>query len=77
MDGPAIKMSKGDHEKTKSYGRGGSAREYQKNQRRLIEQGRYREAMENDIKDIRDNFGGKYDDAIEQALDYARCMGFI
>jgi filamentous hemagglutinin len=77
MDGPAIKMSKDDHRRTKSNGKNSGSREYIENQKRLIEQGRYKEAMDNDIQDIRSQFGSKYDDAIQQMQDYAKCMGFI
>ena len=70
MDGPAIKMEKEDHRKTASCGASIEAREYQAEQRRLIENGDFRGALQMDIDDIREKFGNKYDKAIEQMLVY-------
>lgn len=69
-DGPAIKMEKAEHRQTASCGLSPEAREYQKKQRELCEQGKFREALQNDIDDIREKFKDKYDKAIEQMLEY-------
>lgn len=69
-DGPAIKMDKEDHRQTASCGMSREAREYREKQRELIEQGKFREALQMDIDDIHDKFGTKYDDAIAQMLEY-------
>lgn len=69
-DGPCIKMNKEDHRLTASYGNSKEAREYRDIQKRLIEEGKFREALQMDIDDIRDKFGDKYDEAIDQMLDY-------
>ena len=69
-DGPAIKMEKEDHQKTASYGSSRAAREYRAQQQELIEQGKFREALQMDIDDIHDKFGDKYDDAIAEMLAY-------
>ncbi len=69
-DGPAIKMEKEDHRKTASCGMSREAREYREIQKELIEEGRFREALQMDIDDIRENFGDKYDEAIEEMLAY-------
>ena len=69
-DGPAIKMEKEDHRLTASCGNSKEAREYRAQQQELIEQGRFREALQMDIDDIRDKFGDKYDDAIAEMLEY-------
>lgn len=69
-DGPAIKMNKEDHRETASCGTSREAREYRVMQKELIEQGKFREAVEMDINDIRDKFGDKYDNAISQMLEY-------
>ena len=66
-EGPAIKMEKEDHRETASYGNSKEAQEYRQKQKELIEQGKFREAFEMDVKDIRDKFGDKYDDAIAEA----------
>lgn len=69
-DGPAIKMDKEDHRQTASCGMSREAREYREKQRELIEQGKFREALQMDIDDIHEKFGDKYDDAIQEMLDY-------
>ena len=46
------------------------AREYREQQKKLIEQGKFREALQMDIDDIHEKFGDKYDDAINEMLDY-------
>ena len=69
-DGPAIKMEKDDHRQTASYGASREAKEYRERQRELIEQGKFREALQMDIDDIHDKFGDKYDDAIAEMMNY-------
>ncbi len=69
-DGPAIKMDKADHRQTASCGSSNEAREYRAKQKELVEQGKFREALQMDIDDIRDKFGDKYDDAIAEMLEY-------
>lgn len=70
IDGPAIKMLKEDHRQTASCGASLAAREYQTEQRRLIENGDFRAALEMDIDDIHEKFGNKYDTEISQLLEY-------
>ena len=69
-DGPAIKMEKSDHRQTASWGSSKDAQEYRSAQKELIEQGKFKEALQMDIDDIREKFGDKYDDAILEMLDY-------
>lgn len=69
-DGPAISMEKADHRQTASYGSSREAREYRAQQRELIENGKFEKAMQMDIDDIHDKFGDKYNNAIDQVLDY-------
>lgn len=69
-DGPAIKMEKEDHRLTASCGSSRDAREYREQQRELIEQKKFKEALQMDIDDIHEKFGDKYDDAIKEMLDY-------
>jgi hypothetical protein len=68
-DGPAILMETADHAKTASFGNSRAARAYRHAQKDLVDQGRIRDAVEMDIKDIRSKFGNKYDSAIRQLLD--------
>ena len=69
-NGPAIKMEKEDHEATASWGRKSTACDYRAKQKELIDSGLFLEAVQMDIDDIHKNFGNKYDDAIEQMMDY-------
>lgn len=69
-DGPAIKMDKEDHRETASCGNSREAREYRGEQKELVEQGKFKEALQMDIDDIRDKFGNKYNDAISEMLEY-------
>ena len=54
-DGPAIKMEKIDHRQTASCGNSKEAREYRDIQKSLIDEGKFREACQMDIDDIRKN----------------------
>lgn len=69
-DGPAIRMDKGDHRQTASCGSSREAREYRAAQKELIEQRKFRDALQMDVDDIHEKFGDKYDEAIAQMLDY-------
>ena len=69
-DGPAIKMEKADHRQTASCGNSREAREYRAKQKELIDQGKFREAIQMDIDDIHEKFGNKYDGAIKEMLKY-------
>ena len=76
-DGPAIVMEKADHRQTASCGNSLEAREYRAKQKELIEQGKFDEAMQMDIDDIREKFGDKYDNAIAQMQEAAKEKGLI
>lgn len=69
-DGPAIVMDYNDHRETASCGNSRDAQEYRAKQQELIEQGKFREAFQMDVDDIRSKFGNKYDEAIEKAESY-------
>ncbi|MBQ5989318.1 MAG: hypothetical protein IJL67_07465 [Oscillospiraceae bacterium] len=69
-DGPAIKMDKADHRKTASCGNSREAREYCAKQKEYIDEGKFREALQMDIDDIREKFGDKYEKEISEMLEY-------
>jgi hypothetical protein len=69
-DGPCIVMDKADHRETASCGNSREAREYREKQRELINEGKFDEALQMDIDDVRSKFGDKYDEAIAQAKEY-------
>jgi len=69
-DGPAIKMKKQDHRKTASCGSSKDAKRYRGIQQSLVEQGKFRKAVQMDIDDIRRQFGNKYNDALAEYKAY-------
>jgi len=69
-DGPAIWMDKSDHRRTASCGRSKKAQAYRVKQEKLIKSGKFREAVEMDVKDIRSKFGNKYDKGIGEMWKY-------
>ena len=68
---PAIQMNKADHVRTISYGSSPAGKQFRAQQAELIKQGRWREAQQMDIDDIRSMFGDKYDHAILEMLEYS------
>lgn len=68
--GPGIRMEIDDHKKTASWGTSKEAEAYRAKQKKLIDEGKFREAQQMDIDDVRLKFGNKYDLAIEQMLTY-------
>lgn len=75
-NGPGIRMSVEDHMKTASYGRRKAAQAYRAEQKALIDRGKFHEALQKDIDNIRDLFGNKYDGAIMEMLEYTRSPEF-
>jgi hypothetical protein len=73
-DGPAIKMDPADHQKTASWGTSADAKAYRQKQKDLIDQGKFDEAIEMDVKDIKSKFPGKYDACLDQMLAYAKTI---
>ena len=77
-DGPAIQMDPPDHHATSSNGRRGAAgARYRSETAKLIREGRYRDAMAREIRDVRraaNEVSGdlrKYNEAIREMLKYA------
>jgi RHS repeat-associated protein len=67
QDAPAIRMEVKDHYRTGSHGHQGKAGEiFRAKQKALLDAGKYDEALKMGIDDVRQKFGTKYDDAIEQ-----------
>ena len=73
-EGSAIWMEAADHRQTASWGRSRSALSYRKQQQTLIQQGRFEAALQMDIDDIRSKFGSKYDEAMQQMLEYVETI---
>jgi filamentous hemagglutinin len=62
-------MDPGDHKLTASHGSRRNSDLYRSKQRKLIEKGRFGEALQMDIDDIRAKFDDKYDQAIKEMLE--------
>ena len=75
-DLPTIKMDAADHRQTASWGNSREAVAYRNRQANLISQGNVHDAIQMDIDDITSKFGTKYNDHIQQMLDYAKQMGW-
>ncbi|MBU3178386.1 hypothetical protein KPL47_18845 [Clostridium estertheticum] len=69
--GPAIIMDKVDHMKTGSWGRSREAKEYRNTQKEFIDEGKFKEAQQMDINDVKSKFGNKYDDSIREMKQYS------
>lgn len=69
-EGPAIAMLPKDHQATLSYGRGAKQEAHRKAQAELIAKGDFKGAQQLDIDDIKRQFPGRYDEAIEQMLKH-------
>jgi hypothetical protein len=81
-DGPAIQMDPLDHFATSSNGRHGeSSRIWRDETAQMIREGRYRDAMAREIRDVRraakkvSSDPRKYNEAIQEMLEFARRTG--
>jgi hypothetical protein len=74
-DSPAFRMEIADHAETASYFSRKGARAYIAAQRRLIEAGEFRLAVNMDIADVRSKFGPKYNQGIQEMLNYINRIG--
>ena len=75
--GPSIQMEAADHRKTSSFGNSSAAQKYRSEVERLIVDGQMRKAMAKEVKDVKSNFGTKYNEAIQQMLDYSKSSGIV
>lgn len=73
-EGPAIRMEPLDHQDTASWGNSRRAQLWRARQKELIDAGKFREAQQMDIDDIRAKFGPKYDEGIKQMLEYTETL---
>ena len=62
--------------KASSWGQSDKAKAYRQKQKELIEQANFGAAQQMDIQDIQQLFGSKYDDAIQQMIEYAINKGY-
>ncbi len=76
-DGGAITMKTSDHKDTASYDCRQGADEYRKKQKELVDSGKFGEAFEMDVQDIKNKFGSKYNEAIEHLREWYKNNGKI
>ncbi|MBN6149744.1 hypothetical protein JR065_05285 [Xanthomonas sp. AmX2] len=78
--GPAIQMDPGDHEMTSSHGHKGKRGEvYREGIAALLDQGKWRDALVRELRDIRSlsrKLGdpAKYNEAMLEMLEYFKCL---
>lgn len=70
-DGPAIKMDPADHRLTASNGAMPGSDAYRAKQKALIDDGKFKEAIQMDVDDIKKNFPGKYEKCLDEMIEYA------
>jgi hypothetical protein len=75
--GPSIQMEADDHALTSSYGNSRQAQEYRDKIQSLIESGNTRDAMAQEVKDVRNIAGSKYNKALQEMLDYAKKSNYL
>lgn len=78
-NGPAIHMEPSDHHQTSSNGQVSGSYQYRRSIEALIKDGKWREAMEIEIQDVKDiahraNDPTRYDEAISEMLTYFDCL---
>jgi RHS repeat-associated protein len=74
--GPSIAMLKDDHRMTASWGNSREARAYRAQQVELVGNGKFMDAVRMDVRDIQSKFGTKYNQAINQMMDYMKAQGY-
>jgi len=70
-DALAVRATRKDHYQTGSWGTRKSSRIFQAKQFELVAAGKYQEALQMGIDDLRDLFGPKYDSHVQSAIDSA------
>ncbi|MDN3693344.1 RHS repeat-associated core domain-containing protein [Chryseobacterium tructae] len=75
--GPSTWMETADHMKTASWGNYATAKQWRGVQEDLINRGKFGKAMEMDIKDVKRKFGSKYNQGMQEMIDYAKTEGQI
>ena len=68
-DAPSILMTKSDHMQTKSWGNSNVSKSFREEQKKLVNQGKNREALAIGIKDVRSQFSSKYNKELLEAID--------
>ncbi len=72
--GPCIRILKDDHRLTKSYGKNNESKIYREKQIKLIKEGKIREVIKEEIKQIRLKFGSKYNNELREMLRYVKTL---
>jgi hypothetical protein len=70
-------MERVDHARTSSYGSSNLAQTYRSNIQSMLNQGRMRDVMAKEIRDVRNTSGTKYNSAIQEMLNYAKNRGIL
>lgn len=82
-DGPAVKVKPKTHQETSSHGNTPDAIEYREDISELLDQGKWRDAMATEVKDLRraskvvEGNATNYNEGIKQKLKYAKENGLL
>jgi predicted metal-dependent peptidase len=74
---PAYHMTTSDHMRTASSGRRTEAKAYGARQKERIDSVKIRDAMAEDIRDVRSTFGSTYNREMQEMLDYAKRKNYL
>ncbi|WP_229814817.1 SpvB/TcaC N-terminal domain-containing protein [Shewanella hanedai] len=75
--GPSIQMLKEDHKNTSSWGNSAESQAYKAEVKSLIKSSQMRKAMAMEVRDVKSQFGRKYNQATKEMLDYAKKEGYL
>jgi hypothetical protein len=68
-------MERADHRAMTSTGSSAASKAFRAKQAKLIKQGKIMEAVQMDIDEIHRRYGSKYDQGIQEMLDYMATQG--
>jgi len=74
---PSVHMDTPDHRNMTSTGSRRQSVKWRQRQSELIKDGKFGKAMEMDIREIKRRYGSKYNEQIQEMLDYALKKGYL
>jgi len=74
-EGPSIAMLPADHVRTASFGKSAKAQTFRQAQKKLVDNGEFQPALAMGVRDVRERFPGRYEEAIRQAKAHSSVRG--
>lgn len=75
--GPALRMVRKEHRQTASCGRGSEPEVFREQERKLVNEGKFLAAQRLGVNDVIDNFGSKYNVALNEMISYTIDLGYM